>query len=671
MLVDQLVLVLATGALAAGASRIARGIVSPPPGPAPAQVSIAEWALVTAALAGAFVVCWTLALGLAGLAGSISALAAGPIVGWAVTRWLMPGMPGGILAAMFDRWARASALQRAVTLGLVGLLAGAVVEVARQPAFGVDAVAYHLPDVLGWLHSGHAGAVQTFSYDFPVGYYPVTTEVLLTWPLGISRSFAPLAAFSPAFAGLTLLGLWRLLAKLRVPRGVALSSLAAFATLPVFLVGLIATGVGTDLPAVAWLSCTAALSAGAAERPALLGPALLAAGLGVGTKTTVAPLAAAALLAGAWGARRALRPARGWLTLGAVGALLVGGPWYVRDALSHGWPLWPFNSGPGGDPLPHAMKLFDASFLSRPGPTVSASPSLYLKWLAGGLGMMVGALAIPLLARSRTALLAAALALASLLAWAAAPFTGIAPSPLLAPLALTTLRYLLAAFGACAVAVALAGRDASPVGRRVVICLFGAAIVGSLIADLALGYPAVPRLQYLIAGAVVGVAAGALWPRAALSAPSKLTDASVRGLGGGSVLVSLRVLAGLLAAVLLALAGPNWLWRELKAGTSEAPVVAFMLAQPGFASGNQPIASAPAVLATLAGPRLRHPISLIAANEPCARVKARLSSGWVVVWPHEYAPGITTTFDAAQCLQGVRPVFDDGNSLIYTSLRAP
>jgi hypothetical protein len=665
LLVNQLLFVFAAFALGGAASRVSQLVMAMGRVPSGEAVSVIDWLLVGAALSGGFIVCWTLALGLAGLSGSGIGLAAGPIAAWAAVRWLLPPPPTTLGAAIVARWQRASGVQRAVILGLVGLAAGCVLEVAREPAFSLDSVEYHLPDVLGWLHSGHAGAVQAFSYDFPVGYYPVTNEVLMSWALGISRSFAPLAAWSVAFAALTLLGLWRLLSVLRVPHGISAAALSAFAVLPVFLVGLLATGPATDLPAVAWLSCAAALSAGAADRPVLLAPALLAAGLGIGTKTTVAPLVAVALVGGAWTARHALGSVRRWLAAGGVAGMLAGGPWYLRDALTHGWPLWPFSSGPGSAPLPHVMKLFDASFLSRPSATVSASPSLYLKWFAGGLALIAGtAAALP--ARSRSVRLGAAVALVAVLAWAAAPYTGASTNPLLTPLALTTVRYLLSALGACALAVALAGREASPRRRALVLGVFGVSVVGSLAADVSLGFPAVPRLEYPIVGAVVGFAIGTISSRASW----RRARTARRLVGGRQLPAALRVTFALLAVLALTLAAPGWLWRELKVGTDNAPVVAFMLAQPGFVSGSQPISFAPAVLATLAGPALRHPISLIGASEPCARVLARLKRGWVVVSPGEYAPGITTPFDAARCLSGVRPVFHNGTSLVYTALAA-
>jgi len=660
VVLDQLILVLAVCATGGAALRVTSSIAASAPGSrasgsAPPVTSIVERTLVAVTVAATFLVCWTLALGVVGLSGSLAALAAGPFVAWAATRWLVPAPPRSILAELIHRWDGASRTQRVAALTLAGVAAGCVAQVARQPGFGVDALEYHLPDAIGWLHSGHAGAVQSFSYEFPVGYYPITNEVLLTWMLGISRSFAPLGAWSTLMAALALLAVWRLLELLRAPRPVAGAALAALATLPVLLMGLNGMGPGTDLPAVTWLACTAALSAGAAARPALLGPALLAAGLGVGTKTTVAPLALAALLAGAWRARHELRLTDRWPLAGVAGGVLAGGPWFVRNTLTHGWPLWPFSSGPTGDPLPRAVSLFHVSFLSRPAATLSLSPSFYLKSVAGGAVLVLGALAVSLLTRSRAARLWGALALASVLAWAVAPFTGVSRYPLLAPLALTAVRYLLAPFGACAVALAIGARDASSTGRRLAIGVFAAATVASVIADVSLGYPDLPRLRYLLAGALAGAALGAVstWSRLRL-APA-----------------GLRLAGALLAGLALIAAAPGWLGREAQDGSPNSPVLSFMLSQPGFRSGGEPIGFAPAVLGTLAGPALRHPISLIGAREPCERVRARLLRGWIVVRPAEFAAGISTPFDAPTCLRGYRPIYDDGATFVYARASAP
>jgi hypothetical protein len=120
-----------------------------------------------------------------------------------------------------------------------------------------------------------------------------------------------------------------------------------------------------------------------------------------------------------------------------------------------------------------------------------------------------------------------------------------------------------------------------------------------------------------------------------------------------------------LAVAFLAVSAPGWLWRESEHAGYGHALLAFMLSQPGFLSGSQPISFAPGVIASLAGPRLRHPIELIPASESCAAVQARVKRGWVVVFPGEYAAGITTPFDAAACLAGERPIYAYEGAVVY------
>lgn len=134
-------------------------------------------------------------------------------------------------------------------------------------------------------------APAAITYVFPVGNYPVTDEVLLAWGSGISRSFVPAALSTPGALVLFVLAGWAGLRALSVPRGVSALALAAVASAPLPVEQV--TGPNTDLPALAWLACTAALCAGSVRRPALVAPAVVAAGLAVGTKTTALPLAGA------------------------------------------------------------------------------------------------------------------------------------------------------------------------------------------------------------------------------------------------------------------------------------------------------------------------------------------------------------------------------------------
>jgi hypothetical protein len=337
------------------------------------------------------------------------------------------------------------------------------------------------------------------------------------------------------------------------------------------------------------------------------------------------------------------------LSGGAIAGLLVSAPWYLRNTITHGWPLWPFTSGPTGDRVPHVLTLFQDSFAGRPLKTLRVLHTAYLDWFAGGLGLMAGVLAIAGPARSRPVRIAAAVAVGALLAWALAPFTGVSRTPLLQDLAGSAVRYILAALGACVVALALAARDGGVLRRNAVIVLFVACSVGSVVSNAALGFPQVPDQRYLFAGAAAGALVGAVAP----------------ALTFGSVVRVSRVAAAVVTVSLLALSAPGWLWRESFDGSYEHALLRFMLTRPGFATGHQPISFAPAVVASLAGWQLTHPIELIPAREPCYDVRARLRTGWVVLFPGEYVAGITAPFDAPACLAAEKPIYDAGGVVVY------
>jgi hypothetical protein len=658
VLAGQLALVVSVCAVCGAAVRLVALLIDR--GEGPSKLGWVERVVAAAPIAAGFAVLWTLALGFAGLGGSAPALAIGPVGAWALARYMLPPPREAIASALADAWESAGVKNRAAALAAIGVAVAAAIEIAVEPAFGVDVLTYHLPDVIGWIHTGHTAAVQRLSYEVPYGYYPITNEVLLTWVLGISRSFAPLALFSPAIAGLILLGLWSALRRLGTAPATTCAALLAVATMPMVMLGINVGAAGTDLAAVAWLACAAALSARSSERPALLGPALLAAGLGVGTKTTVAPLAIVALAAGAWRARDQLKRARISIAIGAVAGVLGGVSWYVRTALDHGWPLWPFSSGPGGDPVPAPLTLMKASFLSDSSSFISSYHRYYVHGMAGGLALIAGTVAIPILVRTRRALAFSALGVLAVLDWALAPYTGISSNALLAPLGLTTIRYMLAALCACAVAVAVAARDGSLVVRRAATGLLLAAAVWSVIADLAWGYPTVPRMAYLFAGAAVGALAGAGAGPAVSAVRSALASANARRVAGAALAV---IVAAALSGI-----GSGWLSREATDKSYGSGVLAFMLRQPGFDAGKQPISFAPQVIASLAGPRLTHPLSLIPRNQPCAEVRERLRSGWVVVQPGGYQPGVTEPYDAPACLHGLRSAYDDGSTIVYSPI---
>ena len=80
-------------------------------------------------------------------------------------------------------------------------------------------MAYHLAEIVSWVHSGHPGAIVASIPGVPTGSYPLTNEVLLAWAMGLTRSFTPVALWSAAALALLLGAGWLGLRRLGVPRG--------------------------------------------------------------------------------------------------------------------------------------------------------------------------------------------------------------------------------------------------------------------------------------------------------------------------------------------------------------------------------------------------------------------------------------------------------------------
>lgn len=566
---------------------------------------------------------WALGLGaVAALGGSPVALLASALATAALAQALLPAPRLGVAAW----WRGLSGAERA----LLGAAAGAALAwvgwLVRHPALAIDPLTYHLPESVMWVQQGTPGSVELVTYEFPQGNYPVTNELLVAWQMGLARSFAPALLWTPAMGVLLAAAGWLGLRHLGASR--AASGLAVAAVLLVPVAATQFLGAHTDLPAVAWLATAAALVA--TRRPRLLGPAVLAAALAVGTKTTVAPLAVLAAGAGLWHHRRALP----WPTLVAALAAgsIAGGYWYLRNLVDHGSPLWPFIAAPWGDPVPRFLAEFDVAFLDRPAATLEGRTGTYVDLLGGGLLLLAGGVLAGMLRRRPVVIgVAAATALAAL-AWANAPFTGAAQDPAF-DLSLTTTRYLLPAVAAGAAALALAG-------GRVAHGVLAVAALVSLDRALALGFPGVPSAAVLAGGAVAGAILAAAW-RWRLPRWSALPAVAL-------AVAALSVIATGFAA------RHGGIGRLASSG-----VVSWFAARP---ADDLPVAFAPQMLAVLAGDDLRRPLSMIPPDEPCAATRAR--RGWVVIGTFPLADR-RQPFNAGRCLAGAPAAYRDPFFTVY------
>ncbi len=611
-------LVLAAVALAGAALRWARWL----------DADGAGLLLAAAPLGAAVAGAWTLLLGVVHLGDSPVLLALVGPAAWLASRRLAPASV---------TW---PALTRGERLAL-GAVAGAGLAwtawVLRHPGLAIDPLSYHLPESIIWAQKGTPGSVERLQYDFPQGTYPVTNELLVAWLVGIARTSAPALVWTPAMAALAVLAGWTGLRRLGAPRLPAGAAIAAVLLTPVAASQLI--GPHTDLPALAWLWTAAALVA--LGRPRLLAPALVAAGLAVGTKTTVAPLVVVLAVVAAVRHRHALRALRGPLAVALGLAVATGGVWYLRNLVVHGSPLYPFKATPFGDPVPEFLRRLDDSFLSRPVQSWERNGELYRQTVGGGFVVLVLGVAAPVVRRRRAVLAAAALALFALLTWMSAPFTGAADDPVL-DVSATTTRYLLPTLSAAAAAAALTG-------SRLLAALLAVSAVWSVHETQHLPLLAMPSLATLAAGAV----AGALAAWVARPVPA----------------VRLAVAAG--AVAVLVASADGFARRQGAAGLmASSPLVTWAAAQPAWRDGDFPIAFAPQLVAPLAGDRLQHPIELIGRTEACAAIGERARRGWVVLGRFPFADR-RTPFTADRCLRtpprGTRVLYGDASFTVIAA----
>jgi hypothetical protein len=290
--------------------------------------------------------------------------------------------------------------------------------------------------------------------------------------------------------------------------------------------------------------------------------------------------------------------------------------------------------------VPRLLARVDYSLLDRPRATLHGQLPIYRVALSGGLALLGGGLLAWAWARRREVTAASAITLLALLAWASAPFTGAGAAPFLQ---VNTLRYLIPAMAAGALALTLSGR----IGRRTPWW------VGALLA-FACGWSAKTYLDtpYLPGeGTLVG---------------ASLAAAAAAALAGtfGVRRLRLTAFAGAVAlAAVLALGGRHYVERHALSGDFDGGVAAWFTRRPAWRDGSRPIAFSPTPIGPLAGNRLHHRLELVAPDEPCTRVRARLARGWVVV--RDVDRNLFGTLAAERCLAGLTPVHDDGVHRVY------
>jgi hypothetical protein len=241
-------------------------------------------------------------------------------------------------------------------------------------------------------------------------------------------------------------------------------------------------------------------------------------------------------------------------------------------------------------------------------------------------------------------------ALVAVASWVTAPFTGAADDAIL-DVSPTTIRYLLPALSAAAVALVLAARGGRARSAACVAVL-GAGCAWSIAATQSLSVLAIPSTATLATGALAGAAAAALASRRrrrSLPEPHPAAFAA----------------AGVLAALALTAVGHGFAARQGGAHWLRSwGLVTWASTQPQWRDGSFEVAFAPEIIAPLAGDRLQHRIELIAQHEDCTSVAARARRGWVVIGSFEFAER-REQFSAEGCLQTA----PDGAQMLYRDER--
>jgi hypothetical protein len=652
--------------------------------------------VVAAAVIGvSLAVAEALALGLIGLGSSTAALVVAALFTAAAVLFWLP-RPEVLVRSELAGVCRASP-RWALACGAaaIGVAVAWVIWQLRHPSIGYDSSLYHYVEVAGWVHSGHPGSILALSYDIPYGSYPVTDEVLLTWAAGIARSFVPLVLWNPAVFVLLGVAAWVTLRGLAVPAWAAGLATAALLVNPLVIHQL--NEPQTDLPAMTWVMCTIALATGAGRSPRLLAPAVLAAGLAVGTKTTTIVVVFAALVVGFVLARSSLRQQAGVLVVALAGAIVIGGVWYLRNLFDHGSPLWPFTPAPWGDPTPPFLKLVRTSLLDRPGATLRGHLGTYAGDLAGGVLLLAGVglglircfvgSRLPRDLR-RQLLVACGVTVLACFAWAIANGTGLPNAPgLLFPLSwpFSTIRYLLPALAVAAVAVALGARAADGATRVCAALLLTGSVVWSVVQSARLGYPYVPAWRTLAVGVVAGLVVFGVVLLAVRSVAPRATKSPLSGENVASAGAIAAAAAVIVAAAALGTAADGLVLRHTRVFRSTAlaqPLNAWLASQPGWEEGRAPAGGPrPGALAggarldprtpvafisrtmsaPAAGDHLTHPLSLVPANASCATVLATARRSVVIVADPSFLRGLVgnSPYTTGRCLAGRRPAYQD------------
>lgn len=346
------------------------------------------------------------------------------------------------------------------------LALGVKLSLHASRSFDFDTKEYHLANLSSWLQDGHIWGLPYSPPGSMTANHPSNGEMFGAW-LALPSHGDELVYLAPVVFGLLAVLAGAVLGRQLVaqPDGAALGALGALAVVSAPIYFGQVDSLLTDLIAGAAVVTAVALLVLARDTPeraaALVGLAGLALGLGIGSKYT-------ALLPGlvvGFVAIFLLRRSRTWWWI-VPGVLLLAAPWYLRNILTTGNPLFPQAIGPiDGAASPY--DVLSTSLLDQAANgewDILRRTATLARSLVGPVLVLVAAGALaPLVARRRARDVAAAwwtggIAVVGLALYAATPYTGGGPTGLGFIIA-SCFRYALVGVLVAAIAgVVLAGR---------------------------------------------------------------------------------------------------------------------------------------------------------------------------------------------------------------------
>jgi hypothetical protein len=180
------------------------------------------------------------------------------------------------------------------------------------------------------------------------------------------------------------------------------------------------------------------------------------------------------------------------------------------------------------------------------------------------------------------------------------------------------------------------------------LILAGAAVVQA-VQSFHLGAPYVPRVWPLLALAILGAGLAAAVPR--------------RLVGAAARLPALGAALGVLLGLALVPTARGYVKREARADPLAGALTGWLVRQPRWAEGAEPVWITNGRIAALAGDELRHPLELLGEREPCESVDRLAPRRWVVIARSRLVP--RDTAPVVSCFGGRRPDYTSSAYLVF------